>query len=346
MNGIYNLLGITPHFCIPANARAKNIERFFWTQEMHFQRQFPTYRGINTTKRPQDVDTRIAQGQVMEWDEIKECLGHYLDRYNREHKHTGHGMYGRSPDQVWTEYFIMNEQRMVAPSSLRLLMMKSRRLKVGRFGIRLLGNFYHADLLMDYQGNYVVTRYDPDDLTTIYAYSMNDEYLCMCERRHRVAWNDEVEYKNLKSLQKRRLKAMREERKAAEEIVKVEFGYDRHDLPDPETDPPPVPDKPPKIIRLTRTPFDNVQKKINLEKEQKESRIASATGTNDATGNHDRTSVKASEPPLHKQYANYLDNWIKERNAREAQDEEPRTIFKMTINSKSSQDDEIICGED
>lgn len=64
--GIYKLLGIKAHYCIPANARSKNIERFFWTQEMHFQMAFPTYRGNCMANRPEGVDKRIKEGQVLE----------------------------------------------------------------------------------------------------------------------------------------------------------------------------------------------------------------------------------------------------------------------------------------
>lgn len=179
-------------------------------------------------------------------------------------------MYGRTPDQVWYEYFIDNAQQKISASSLRLLMMKSKRLKVGRFGIRFLSNFYHEDTLMDYQQKDVVCRYDPDDLSYVYVYTDQDEYLCIAGRRHRTAWNDETAYKELKSLEKRRRKALREEREAAERIVQVKSGYTKHEIEDPVDNS----KQQPRVIRMVRTPFDGTHKRIQKEKSKSQKRIA------------------------------------------------------------------------
>ena len=322
LTGIYRLLGITPHYCIPANARSKNIERFFWTEEMHFQMAFPTYRGNCPANRPEGVDKRIKDGKVLDWNEFKSCLSDYISRYNLEHEHTGHGMYGRSPDQVWNEFFIRNEQRRVSPVSLRLLMMKSRMIKVGRFGIRLFRTFYHSDTLMDHQQKHVVCRYDPENLEEVHVYSEKDEFLCTAQKVHRTAWNDESAYREIKSLEKRRRKALKEERLAAERIAQVEFGYSKREVSAPRE-----PEPPPKIVRLVRTPFDGTNKKIEEEKVKRENAAA-------VSANGERGSCSDMVKRLARRRAEK-----EEEEERRKKEDERRRFARLTINNRVVDDD-------
>jgi len=263
--GIYKLLSIDPHFCIPANAQAKNIERWFWTQEQNFQKAFPTYRGNNIMNRPEGMDRRIAQSAkgkanyVLEWDDFMGCLDNYIKNYNQDHQHQGHGMDGRTPNQVWNEYFQTHAQRRVSPNSLRLLMMKSKRVKVGRFGINAFGERYRSSQLMDHQGHDVIYRYDPQDLNQIYIYKLDNSFLCIGQRTHRTAWDDEDAYHEIKKIEKKKLRAIKAQREAAENLVQVEFGYQKQE-PSGEHE-----DKPAKTVRVLRTPLDGVQKEIDRE---------------------------------------------------------------------------------
>jgi len=268
LTGIYKLLSIDPHFCIPGNPKAKPIERWFWTQEQDFQKAFPTYRGNNVINRPEEVDKRIAQGAqrmaqgkkgyVLEWDEFVGCLENYVENYNQDHEHHGHGMNGRSPNAVWNEYFETHAQRRVSPNSLRLLMMKSKRVKVGRFGINAFGERYRSSQIMDHQGKYVVYRYDPADVSILHIYTEQNEFICTAERTHRTAWDDEDAYHEIKKIEKKKLRAIKAQREAAENLVQVEFGYQKQE-PSGEHK-----DKAAKVVRVLRTPLDHIQDEIDL----------------------------------------------------------------------------------
>jgi transposase InsO family protein len=272
VRGIYHLLNIEAHFCIPANARAKNIERWFWTQEMQFQTAFPTYRGNNVVNRPQDVDKRIKNGKdVLDWAEFEECISNYIERYNQDHVHRGHGMEGRSPNLVWNEYFEKHSLRRVSPASLRLLMMKaSKPVKVGRFGITAFGAYYRSDALMDHIGEHVVYRHDPKNLAEIHIYTKDWAYLCQAEQVNRTAWDDEEAYLEMRLLEKKRKRALKAEREASEGLATVEFGYQ---MREPSGD---NPDKPADLIRLLKTPLDGVQKQIDAEE-----KVAAQGGSRD-----------------------------------------------------------------
>ncbi len=259
IRGIYTLLGIEVHFCIPGNPQAKPIERGFWTQEINFQKAFPTYRGNNILNRPEGVDKRMKdEKHVHKWDDFLGFLKDYIDDFNQNHHHRGHGMNGRTPNEVWNEYFKTHARRQVSPSSLRLLMMKSNKVVVGRYGITALNNYYRSDTLMDHQGEQVIYRYDPGDLSELYVYDEKDSFICTAEKTHRTAWNDESAYKEIKRLEKRKRKALKEELEANQSLAKVEFGYQKRE-PSKE----PKQNKSSKIVRIMRTELDGVQKKID-----------------------------------------------------------------------------------
>ena len=257
IQGIYSILGIGIIFNIPGNAQAKPIERFFPILA-DFEKTFPTYRGNTITNRPEGVDDRIRDGKcVLEWDEFSSCLENYIDHYNQTHRHGGHGMNGRTPDEVWNNFFKDNPVRKVSPASLRLLMMKSARpVMVGRFGVTGFDNFYRSDPLMDRQGEKVCYRYDPEDLETIYIYDLKWAFICTAQKVRRSEWNDERAYHEIKALEKRRRKAIIEQRDAAERLVRIETGYQKYEVKE---------DSEPKakIVRILRTPFDHVQKEID-----------------------------------------------------------------------------------
>lgn len=311
ITGIYKMLGIEPHFCIPANAQAKNIERWFWTQEINFQKAFSTYRGNNVLNRPEGVDDRIKSEQnVLEWDEFESCLENYIENYNQDHHHRGHGMDGRTPNEMWNEHFEAHAQRRVSPSSLRLLMMKSKAVKVGRFGISAFGSHYRSDTVMDHQGSQIIYRYDPSDFSIIYIYSLKNEFICTAPRRDRTAWNDENAYGEIKRLEKRRERAIKEEREADDRLAQVQFGYTPRE-PSGEHK-----DKPAKVVRVLRTPLDGVQKEI----EQEEERAAACAGGDDFG-------------------ARFLDALAADRDRRERRAAPVRSFMRLTIDDPRAEED-------
>jgi hypothetical protein len=258
------LIGTQVHFCIPGNARAKPIERWFWTFEQGFEKAFLTYRGNKTDNRPEGVDKKIKAGKVIpEWDEYKEFLRNYIEDFNQNHRHTGHGMDGKSPNQIWNTYFETHAQRRVSPSSLRLLMMKSSKaVKVGRFGVRAFEVFYQSPKIMDYYGQEVAYRYDPGDLSQIYVYTKKWAFIDVAKRVYRTAWDDEAAYHKIKKLEKKRKQAIQAEREAAENLIQVQFGYTKQELSGEHED------KPSKIVRIINTPLDEAAKRLKNEEFQ------------------------------------------------------------------------------
>ena len=296
VTGKYRLLGIEPHFCIPANPKSKSIERWFWTQELNFQKAFSTYRGNHVLNRPEGVDGRIKnEKHVIKWDDFLNFLEDYIACYNEQHSHRGHGMEGRTPNDVWNEYFSTHAVRRASLSSLRLLMMKpSKLVKVGRFGIAAFNNHYRSDSIMDHQGELINYRYDPKDLSLLHVYAANGAFIGVVEKIHRTAWNDENAFKVIKKFEKKRRKALKDELEANKGKAEVEFGYRPRGVSEER------PERPSNVTRILRTPFDGVQKQIDDEVKRA---VAVADDQDGAAGqyrnlfsieNHRRSEVEAT----------------------------------------------------
>lgn len=260
--GIYSCLGIDLIAALPGNPQTKPVERLFKEFRTAIELYFPTYRGPNVQNRIDGVDSRIKSGKdIPEWEYFLECMKDCIQNYNQNHHHTGHGMDGRTPNEVWNEYFAKNPIRRVSPESLRLLMMPSKLVKVGRFGISAFDTFYRSEPLMDHQGSECVYRFNPDDLSEIIVYAKDGRFLCTAQRIHRPAFNDTTGFKERKGLEKRLKKVAKEELEVSKAIYAFDYGYKKHDLPEDAEQ------QPEKLVRLIMTPLDGVQHQIDRDRE-------------------------------------------------------------------------------
>jgi len=115
----------------------------------------------------------------------KKDFREYVDQwirgcYNRE-AHTGDGMNGKCPDQIFSDCLI--EQRVALPEELNLMMLRNSKMqKVKRNGVLL--KFYDKELwfrtdelCLHYFGEPVYLRYDPEDLNSVRVYNEEDRFI-------------------------------------------------------------------------------------------------------------------------------------------------------------------------
>jgi putative transposase len=112
--GVLVRLGIHPQHCLPLHPQSKQIESFFRTLHQRFDVTWgDAYAGISPKDRPEECDALLAQHKQL----MKEGRGDesplppasefirnacfWLDEFNRTHRHTGQGMRGRTPQQVF-----------------------------------------------------------------------------------------------------------------------------------------------------------------------------------------------------------------------------------------------------
>lgn len=151
--GVLARLGIRTINSLPYNARAKNIERFFGTLHSRFDALWPTYCGSSPSRRPEHCDELLREhkrliktgqshlSQVPDAREFFELATAWiLEEYNHR-PHAGHGMHGKSPNQVWDQAAPRPHPEDV--HALDVLMWHRQRRKVSEGGcIQLYGARY------------------------------------------------------------------------------------------------------------------------------------------------------------------------------------------------------------
>lgn len=113
-NGVLFRLGIQTRHCLPRHPQSKQIESFFGNS-MHKQFDVlwrPFYAGQSPARRPEECDEILrehkklmkqglgAQSPLPPASEFIKAAARYLDEFN-ESPHSGQGMNGRSPNDVY-----------------------------------------------------------------------------------------------------------------------------------------------------------------------------------------------------------------------------------------------------
>jgi len=183
-NSLAKQLDIITHYALPYNAKAKPIERVFRTFEEQFGKLWQSYCGNNPNNRPKRLKN-LKLDQYPTFEEWKSLHDMYIDQYYNMAPHSGSGMDGKSPYEVYHENLV--EKRVAPKEVLRLFMMRTTQaLKVQRNGVRLFGKNFWSPELIEHQGKQVYARYDPDSIDTLYIYSASDD-IFICE-----AYNNEL----------------------------------------------------------------------------------------------------------------------------------------------------------
>jgi transposase InsO family protein len=130
-SGVLARLGIQPQFCLPKHPQSKLIESFFATLHKRFDALWrPFYCGSSPQTRPEDCNAALKQHQL--WlnakaassplplaSEFMETARAWLAEHNAHHEHSGRGMDGRSPDEVYEELLPAAQRK--APEDIRAL---------------------------------------------------------------------------------------------------------------------------------------------------------------------------------------------------------------------------------
>ncbi len=184
---IVSALGITPHFCIVRNAQAKINERRHLIQKEVGSKNFPCYTGGNVREKPDTLNQHRKEGRALPWEEAKE----YLDRIivNVANKLPSQGaLGGKCPDEAWEKGISETQRRGVSPPALKLFFTPFGDVRtIGRNGIVEGGYRWYSDALLEYSGEKIYMRRDPQAFQTAYVFrASDDEYLCMAELTAKV----------------------------------------------------------------------------------------------------------------------------------------------------------------
>ena len=178
--GILARLGIAVTHCIPHHPQSKHVERFFRTLHERFDKCWPTYTSGNPFTRPDatsvammDHRRLLKAGRVSESRHplasrfIVACLA-WFEEYNQT-PHTGEGMEGASPLEVFDGNRNPSQRPSPDPAALALLLAEQKACNVRECAVTLNKRRYvPADqagwmTLHEWNERQIVMAYDAND---------------------------------------------------------------------------------------------------------------------------------------------------------------------------------------
>ena len=180
---VFERLGIKMTNALVRNAKAKIIERRFRDVKDHLSRLFDTYTGGNVLEKPERLKGVLKNGEIPLDSTFTEAVEELLDWYFNQQPYGGEVVAdrGKPRQQVYNEN--LYTKRVAGAEDLSLMLMRSARpQKVTRRGVHLdiAGqrlDYWNDDMLMNLLGKQVYFRYDPDDLSEVRVYDLEDRYI-------------------------------------------------------------------------------------------------------------------------------------------------------------------------
>lgn len=182
---ILSFLDIEMHNAIVRNAKAKPIERTFYTFKNHFSRAIGTFCGGTVVERKESLKWILKSGRLPTDLQIRAALDAYIDGdYNVSRYGGKERRYkGMSRLDVWNESIKETTFRKADAANLDMLLKRvSRPQKIGRNGVfvRIAGEkvWYYGKETILHIGEQVYVRYDPANPLSVRVYDMEtDKYL-------------------------------------------------------------------------------------------------------------------------------------------------------------------------
>lgn len=190
-------LGIEFTTALPRNARAKGIERAFCTVKNTLSKLYDGYTGGTILERPDSLKELVKYpNSLVNIEEFKKQVDTYILGWYNKQPHSGEGMYGKTPDEIFNNTLI--EKRVIPPEKLNLMFMRYAKgnkgtLKVGKNGVtlRFYGQelqYWNAELWEMYFGREVYVRYSPDDLSAVRVYDEKMSFICVAELKDTLSY--------------------------------------------------------------------------------------------------------------------------------------------------------------
>jgi len=181
--GVFKRLGINMTNAIVRNAKAKIIERRFLDVKNDLSRLFNTYTGGTVVEKPERLKTVLKKDKIYTDEEFAEHVEAILEWYFNMEEYNGAVVAdkGKKKMDVFNEHLI--RRRTATVEDLHLMLMRSSRAqKVTRRGVHLdiAGgriDFWNDDFISLMLGKQVYFRYDPDDLSEVRIYDLEDRYI-------------------------------------------------------------------------------------------------------------------------------------------------------------------------
>ncbi|MDE5936762.1 MAG: Mu transposase C-terminal domain-containing protein, partial [Ruminococcus sp.] len=178
---ILERLGIEMHNAIVRNAKAKPIERTFYTVKNQFSRLWDGFCGGTIIERKESLKRIIKNGQLPCDYDVRRVLSAWIDNEYNKQPYGGSECCFKNMSRLDVWNATITEIRETTPDMLNLLMMRSERpQKIRRNGVYVtISNekiwFMHEQETINNLEKEVFVRYDPADLRTVRIYDAEDD---------------------------------------------------------------------------------------------------------------------------------------------------------------------------
>ncbi len=218
---ILERLGINMVNALVRNAKAKIIERRFLDFKNSISRLFATYTGGNVVEKPEILKVELKNGNAPDKQtfikEIEELIEYYLNYEDYNGAVTADK--GKRKIDVYKEN--LHTKITATDEQLNLMMLRSTRpQKVTRRGVHLdiAGtriDYFNNELIMQMLNKQVYIRYDPDNLSHVRVYDLEDRYIMEIEADNTAV----LEYGASKEDVKAAMSKTREFKKASKKLL-------------------------------------------------------------------------------------------------------------------------------
>ena len=187
IKGFYKSIGIEDDMrALPYQPWTKaQIERFFRTLTNKFAKSLESYTGTLTGSKTagkikKDIPKLLESNKLMGIYEFAQLFENWLNSKYHNKEHSGLRKQGESNPTPFAVYQEADRYMMAAPpiDYARLLLLSTEERLVYPTGFKLFNNTYQHQLLGRYIDKYITVRYDPDDLSIVYAYNKSGEKIC------------------------------------------------------------------------------------------------------------------------------------------------------------------------
>jgi putative transposase len=224
--GILARLGITVTHCIPRHPQSKHVERFFRTLHERFDAAHATYTSGSPATRPAATGEAmmkhrwlLKRGRAGESNHplasqvILGCLS-WIEHYNNS-PHSGEGMDGRTPNQVFESELNPNQKPSPEPEKLALLLMDYTRRQVRECAVTIAKRRYTPRpedrmawaAMHEANSTEILVAYNATDPEYVAALDQDGRFLAWLEAEDLLAfapWDSETNKKIGQSMEIRR----------------------------------------------------------------------------------------------------------------------------------------------
>lgn len=169
------------------NAKAKIIERRFLDFKNSISRLFATYTGGNVVEKPEILKVELKNGNIPDKQEFIKQIEELVEYYLNYEPYNGAVAKDKGKRKIDVYKENLHTKITATDDQLNLMMMRSTRTqKVKRRGVQLkIANtkldYFSNELVMQYLNKDVYLRYDPEDLSKVRVYDLDDRFIMEVE---------------------------------------------------------------------------------------------------------------------------------------------------------------------